>query len=55
MNHPYKKTIFAEIPYAMGDRKGEQREALPLHSEHRLRRAQDINQEVILAVLSENY
>ncbi len=27
----------------MGDRKGEQREALPLHSEHRLRRAQDIN------------
>ena len=38
----------------MRDRKGEQRVALPLHSEHRLRRAQDINQEAIPAVLSGN-
>ena len=30
-------------PYAMGDRKGERAERLPLHSEHRLCRAQDIN------------
>src|SRR5271163_1986934 len=32
----------------MGDRKGERAERLPLHSEHRLCRAQDINQKGIL-------
>ncbi len=31
------------MPYPMGVRKGERAERRPLHSEHRLRRAQDIN------------
>ena len=31
------------IPYPMGDRKGERASLLPPHSEHRLRRAQDTN------------
>ena len=50
----FKKMIFAENSLRDGGSKGEKAERLPLDSEHRLRRAQDKNQEAIPAVLSGN-
>ena len=49
------KTIFVENSLPDGGSKGEKAERLPLDSEHRLCRAQDINQEAIPAVLSGNW
>ena len=44
-----KKLIFAENSLRDGGSKGEKAERLTLDSEHRLRRAQDKNQEAFLA------
>jgi tRNA (cytidine/uridine-2'-O-)-methyltransferase len=50
----YKKIIFVENSLPDGGSKGERAERLPIDSEHRLCRAEDTNQEAILAVPSGN-